>query len=1725
MKLPARLAAFALCLLASARADLDLDANGLGDVWEAKYKPAILLATQDNDGDGRNNQQECEAGTDPFSQEDIFAVRGIRVEGNNLVLSWPSHAGKRYQIQSSTDPGSPASWLPLGGIHDGTGSDLEFVTPRPVSSNAFFRVVAADVDSDNDGLTDWEEIEAGYDPAMNHQTSCGCGEDCNCADCHCGGTELERLTAALQGTPIISIAVADEDATEPPATLPPNAAVAADNASFVIKRRSGIARVVVNLTTAGTASSTDYAAIPTTVVIPMGVRELQVPVAALGDTLVESDESVILNVVAGATYTLGSKSQASALIHDRVQANGTGLAASFWKHIPTQTTPSIVYAENVPYLPATAPTISRVDETVNFNNSVALWPGPPITSGSSSNYFSSRWTGEITPEFSQAYTIYFNANESSRVMLNGQVLWNRWPAKPVPANPNAIWDEWPNRVANAQGEISAIVPLEAGKRYPIVIEHYQNSGGHVAILSWSSQSQTKQPIPTNRLFPNTPPRIMGPFEVLAFVGDPAGFQYQINASGSPTTYAASNLPPGLTLSASGLISGTLTEAGTWRILLTATHPTRGSGSAYLDLTVLSASGGITRELWTGVSGNSVAQIPLSTPNPTTSVLTSLQAPTDEGDNYGVRIRGFITAPVAGDYKFFLRADEAAEFYLSDDEEPVNAWKRAELTGPVSGADWSGAAPSPLLRLEAGKRYYVELRHKEGTGSDHLALGWVKPGEPENTTPSVIPGYLLTKFEDVALGTSNDGTLYFTSLTPQPGAVTNAYGSCILRLSTDRTTAWVTPNYTGLGSAFFAMHVHDTRLPSTANIVFDLDEPGVEVLADGSHVWHIEPVGGLSAAEIADGIAQYAYLNVHSVEYQAGEIKGFFRPLNGSSSFTPPPAAPNWATEAKAANTHATGAARMLQQATFGASSADIAALQGKASFDTWLNEEFAKPITKHLPYVEQLRTQNDPIDRSLTGDYTFNSWWKNSITADDQLRQRVAFALSEIMVVSENGPLDERADALSDYYDMLLENAFGNARSLLEAVTLHPAMGRYLDMLRNDKPSLTAGRIPNENYAREILQLFSLGLYRVHPDGSLILSSKGVPIPVYGQDDIIGMAHVFTGWDYNYAGAYRTGFGASSNWVDPMREVPTRHYTGRKRILNNVVLPGLTAAGGAPLDPNGSPSAAAQADPAFQALAKQELDAVHDQIFNHPNFGPFLCRQLIQRLVTSTPSRGYIYRVVSKFNDNGSGVRGDMKAVIKAILLDYEARSSVAADATGYGKQREPVIRVTQFARAFRPAVSLGGKYTQDGGVITVDTSPTVHGLATSQTIELAFSGPSAVSTDGSYSLSGTFPPTATSFSVRTKDVYRSTWSQTGTVITVTTPSNHPFSAGEPVYIRYRSGGAGVLTDGVYPVATVPDATHFTVTAPDSATRTGDHDTAWLAGSFTQSYVTDTTTTPPTSTTTLTAYFSTQPALAENDKLQIQFTPETAGDPVPPAGTYTVAKILTGQPVRVTLTPDSGTQSTLNGVIGSFHAAALTPMLSRGGSLTDLASSGFSNWDVDGTDTDLGQTPLRASTVFNFFEPDYQFPGTLAANGLITPEFQISSDTNVLRQANFMFGGIFSSSGSVNTGSTNGINTFRRGEGDIGMHFGSWMGLRSGTAGDYWTNDANLRPLIQEFSRILMAGQMSQTMEDQIYAFVSNTANIAYTTTGSGPTETQRRERVRGILHLIAVSPELAIQR
>lgn len=339
------------------------------------------------------------------------------------------------------------------------------------------------------------------------------------------------------------------------------------------------------------------------------------------------------------------------------------------------------------------------------------------------------------------------------------------------------------------------------------------------------------------------------------------------------------------------------------------------------------------------------------------------------------------------------------------------------------------------------------------------------------------------------------------------------------------------------------------------------------------------------------------------------------------------------------------AVRFLNMATFGASPRDVRHLMGMTPSD-WLQEQFALPASCHLPSLNQSQDNNSRENR-------MEVWWRHAVTAPDQLRQRVAFALSQIFVVSDvNSAIAQ--NGLAAYYDILLDGAFGNFRDLLEDVTLSPVMGRYLSMLGNQKPNRKAGIRADENYAREVMQLFTIGLVKLQPNGQPI-RVNGNTVPTYGQADVEGLARVFTGWTWGDALSFDDGQG--DDWRIPMRSFQQYHDSNEKLILEGTVVP----AGG---------------------TAREDLDLALDTLFNHANVGPFISKQLIQRLVTSNPSPAYVARVARKFADDGKGVRGNMKAVVRAILLDPEALGSVKAN-PDFGKLREPVMVMTQLWRAF----------------------------------------------------------------------------------------------------------------------------------------------------------------------------------------------------------------------------------------------------------------------------------------------------------------------------------------------------------------------------------------------------------------------------------------------------------
>lgn len=373
---------------------------------------------------------------------------------------------------------------------------------------------------------------------------------------------------------------------------------------------------------------------------------------------------------------------------------------------------------------------------------------------------------------------------------------------------------------------------------------------------------------------------------------------------------------------------------------------------------------------------------------------------------------------------------------------------------------------------------------------------------------------------------------------------------------------------------------------------------------------------------------------------------------GGSSGSPPgnnnPPPPAGITKAEAY--------RFLDQATFGPTEADAQRVIDRG-YAGWMDDQIAMSASLELPYLQGLvlapGTQLSQADR-------LDAWYRNAALGPDQLRQRVAFALSEIMVVSDQSVLVNFPLALAYYYDLLAQNAFGNFRDLMETVTLNPSMGVYLSMLGNEKPDSARNIRPDENYARELMQLFTLGLVELNPDGTTKVDNQGQPIPTYTQETIEGFAHVYTGWTFGGSFAF---FLPSFDFQRPMQAFASFHDTGSKTVLRGTVIP----AGQTP---------------------EKDLDDALDNIFNHPNVGPFISKALIQRLTSSNPSPAYVQRVAARFDNNGAGVRGDLAAVARAILLDPEARTLPASNNSG--KLKEPLIRLIALWRAFNGRAASG---------------------------------------------------------------------------------------------------------------------------------------------------------------------------------------------------------------------------------------------------------------------------------------------------------------------------------------------------------------------------------------------------------------------------------------------------
>ncbi len=360
-------------------------------------------------------------------------------------------------------------------------------------------------------------------------------------------------------------------------------------------------------------------------------------------------------------------------------------------------------------------------------------------------------------------------------------------------------------------------------------------------------------------------------------------------------------------------------------------------------------------------------------------------------------------------------------------------------------------------------------------------------------------------------------------------------------------------------------------------------------------------------------------------------------------------------------------------------------------YAAWFQEQFAAPTARSYRTYWEMR---DAALKSIkaTGGASVteinHAFWTNAVTSKDQLRQRVAFALSEIFVIStQDGCGNNLPQGVASYFDMLGQRAFGPYRQLLEGVTLHPVMGCFLSHFRNQKEDPTTGRVPDENYAREVMQLFSIGLHKLNADGTDRIGSNGQPLETYSQDDISGLAKVFTGWAHDcpawpsdncFKWSARTGDNAmtADRWAIPMRPYAQFHSTSEKRFLGTVIPAQQTA------DPQTS------------------LRIALDTLAAHPNVAPFIGKQLIQRLVTSNPSPAYVQRVSQAFTSSG----GNLQTTVVAILMDTEARDMTKLQSATFGKVREPILRLSAFLRAY-------GAQSDTGNFLVYPTADAGTGL------------------------------------------------------------------------------------------------------------------------------------------------------------------------------------------------------------------------------------------------------------------------------------------------------------------------------------------------------------------------------------------------------------------------------
>lgn len=619
------------------------------------------------------------------------------------------------------------------------------------------------------------------------------------------------------------------------------------------------------------------------------------------------------------------------------------------------------------------------------------------------------------------------------------------------------------------------------------------------------------------------------------------------------------------------------------------------------------------------------------------------------------------APASYPFTLFLSYGGATDSTKSsaseDDHEPLPG--QLVIPAGVTSADLT-ITPLADTRAEVPE----QLRILVGGSSVDVATS-ICDAAPVSTNQRLLVGYLR----------------------PLTGTGSLGGGLATVRLPGDNDVATVTVSFSNLQSP-----VNSTQVQTIDSAILQSVPP----FNYGGQPWPIRASQSYATdQQVLDALLSgNVKLTVFTESHVGGEIEGQFDLAQGSTEFQPPPDPPVLAT--LAGDELDREIVRFLTQATFGPTDDDVATLRASvathggdriAAFDEWIDQQFALPSPSLLEYTIAADRQEIEIRAALPTDHPdFNAnfdpnhnnrrrgWWLLASHAPDQLRQRAAFALSEIFVISDGDALiKNRSYGAAHYYDMLRTGASGTYHDLLEGVATHPVMGQYLSHLRNGKAVLdNEGNVlisPDENFAREIMQLFSIGLVELHPDGTLKLGADGLPIPTYDQNDITEMARVFTGWSFGMRNNpsnsdtvvtntnFNQGNGSEryeAQWTNPMAMFADYHDTDAKSVLGLDIPTGQSG--------------------------EQDLADVVGFLANHPNTAPFICRRLIQRMTSANPSAGYLYRVSDVFTATG----GNLEQTIKAVLLDPEARSLGTAETfAGIGKKREPILRYMAFLRAF----------------------------------------------------------------------------------------------------------------------------------------------------------------------------------------------------------------------------------------------------------------------------------------------------------------------------------------------------------------------------------------------------------------------------------------------------------